>query len=498
MRAFAGLGLGVLCVATAPHGWAQQAVTSFTLIDANLNAPIPAYDPLPDGATLDLMLLPASLNIRANTNPATVGSVRFAYDGNANYQTESAAPYAIGGDNGGNYNNWNPGLGAHTLTATPYTGSGATGTAGTALTITFTVTGSMPVPSEANVLYLYGASPPTLPGEQLLLSDAGGLGYSQFAEQIDAAGLNWIEMLDSDITLNEANLAPYSVLVLSSNNRRFSAAEQQAVVDFVNRGGGLLVYSDAAFGFNQGPLSDNDILQHFGMEALHDNYAGVTDVDTWTQSHYLTDGLTIRGEGVSMIRVLGPPAVKLGVCTLSCVLNSVDGPFTDADTPLAIAEVGLGRVVATFDRNTFFNPPGAGTNITQVDNREYAGRLFRWLAQHEPVTTAPVVDTDGLKWHRVQISFDGPPRAELVGMNPFTDYRLNVTFYHAGSDTTYVVPGYYAADGDAANSSADGGDVWRVNFTPDRTGDWTYTAAFYAGLGRGNRGRSERGGDGGV
>jgi hypothetical protein len=43
------------------------------------------------------------------------------------------------------------------------------------------------------------------------------------------------------------------------------------------------------------------------------------------------------------------------------------------------------------------------------------------------------------------------------------------------------VPGYYAADGNAAETSATSGRVWRVNFTPDATGTWTYHASFREG-----------------
>ncbi|UOQ73010.1 PQQ-dependent sugar dehydrogenase [Hymenobacter cellulosilyticus] len=121
---------------------ASQAVTSFTLFNADTDQPIAGYDPLPAGATLNLATLPSrNLNIRANTNPATVGSVRFAYDANANFRTENSVPYALAGDNGPtDYLPWTPTVGNHTLTATPYTATGATGTAGQALTVAFTVT----------------------------------------------------------------------------------------------------------------------------------------------------------------------------------------------------------------------------------------------------------------------------------------------------------------------------------------------------------------------
>ena len=131
-----------------------QAVTSLTLFNADTDLPIAGYDPLPDGAVLNLATLPTkNLNIRANTNPATVGSVRFAYDGNANYHLEGLAPYAIGGDNGltasgtPNYNAWTPAVGRHTLTVTPYTKGGGGGTAGTPVTVAFTVTNDAGTPT---------------------------------------------------------------------------------------------------------------------------------------------------------------------------------------------------------------------------------------------------------------------------------------------------------------------------------------------------------------
>ena len=118
-------------------------MSSLSLINADTNKPISGYDPLPSGTTLDLATLPTrNLNIRANTDPATVGSVRFALDGNSTYATDNAAPYALAGDSSGNYTAWTPSVGGHSVTATPYTGSGATGTAGTPLTVAFTVTDS--------------------------------------------------------------------------------------------------------------------------------------------------------------------------------------------------------------------------------------------------------------------------------------------------------------------------------------------------------------------
>ena len=116
-------------------------VTSFTLINADSDQPIAGYDPIPSDAVLTLSGLPTSnLNLRANVS-GSVGSVRFTWSGaESGTQTETTAPYALKGDTAGNYNAWTPSVGSYSLTATPYTGAGATGAvAGAVLTLPFSV-----------------------------------------------------------------------------------------------------------------------------------------------------------------------------------------------------------------------------------------------------------------------------------------------------------------------------------------------------------------------
>ena len=99
-------------------------------------------------------------------------------------------------------------------------------------------------------------------------------------------------------------------------------------------------------------------------------------------------------------------------------------------------------------------------------------------------TPAPAgVNVEGelLRWNRVTLTFDGPRTSELATPNPFRDYRFNVTFTRAGSAKSYTVPGYFAADGNAAETSAEEGDKWRVHFVPDAAGEWRYRASFRTG-----------------
>jgi len=84
------------------------------------------------------------------------------------------------------------------------------------------------------------------------------------------------------------------------------------------------------------------------------------------------------------------------------------------------------------------------------------------------------------KWQLLTLDFSGPATSETAAINPFTSYRLDVTFTHGNHSLT--VPGFYAADGNAAETSADSGSVWRVNFRPDREGEWTWKADFQKGF----------------
>jgi len=83
------------------------------------------------------------------------------------------------------------------------------------------------------------------------------------------------------------------------------------------------------------------------------------------------------------------------------------------------------------------------------------------------------------QFHTATLSFTGPQTSETASPNPFTDYRLLVTFVHQEKKMT--VRGFYAADGDAANSSAAAGNVWQARFTPDRAGTWTWSAKLKTG-----------------
>lgn len=79
------------------------------------------------------------------------------------------------------------------------------------------------------------------------------------------------------------------------------------------------------------------------------------------------------------------------------------------------------------------------------------------------------------QWHKVTLTIAGPHAHELDrSPNPFVDYRFDVTYTHESGTPSYRVPGYFAADGNAGETSAQAGTAWRCHLSPDKPGFWDY------------------------
>lgn len=104
--------------------------------------------------------------------------------------------------------------------------------------------------------------------------------------------------------------------------------------------------------------------------------------------------------------------------------------------------------------------------------------LQRALLRELKKDIKPEITGELKKWHKVTLTFDGPETSENDEFNPFMNYRFNVRFTHQTSGKTYLVPGYFAADGKAGETGATAGNKWRVHFSPDETGEWFFEADF--------------------
>ena len=74
----------------------------------------------------------------------------------------------------------------------------------------------------------------------------------------------------------------------------------------------------------------------------------------------------------------------------------------------------------------------------------------------------------------IELTFKGPETSETANDNPFLNYRLEVEFSNGNNSQT--IRGFYSADGNAAESSAESGSVWKVRYLPPTAGKWTYKA----------------------
>ena len=251
---------------------------------------------------------------------------------------------------------------------------------------------------------------------------AGNAGWGSLAQTLRDHGFTVEQMTEAKepnapatgliegkpIRFENLDLTKYAAIVFGSNNARYPKASVDAIEKYVQNGGGALFISDANFGstWRDSPDSDQQFLSRFGLVVNQDN--GVYSLTRSGGDFVLPNDPVLKGvnafdgEGVSPIIVpVTPPA---GVSIARVVRakgqtrnndaidssNHFQGSLratNDRDAALVLAKAGRGKVAYYFDRNTFFNPNGVGTDITQLDNRQLAINLFTWVSD----TTPPAV-----------------------------------------------------------------------------------------------------------
>lgn len=159
-------------------------------------------------------------------------------------------------------------------------------------------------------------------------------------------------------------------------------------------------------------------------------------------------------------------------------------PDAPADTVMSIGAGGnntaiipsLGLVIACASGD--WNDLHGGDSKSKINQ---ALKLLVSAVHNVPQDKVKPPTSSIRKWQPTSLTFQGPNASEDGTPNPFTDFRLEVAF--TKGDRKVVVPGYYAADGNAAETGATSGSTWRVHFLPDEEGTWNYRVHFRQGDG---------------
>jgi hypothetical protein len=259
----------------ATAGLHAQSLSGLTLINANTNLPI---RPLTSGSTIDLFVDGTALNIRADASG--VGSVQFDLSGaETSSRVESAAPYALFGDEAGDYNAWSPALGNYTLAVQGFSGSGASGTPGPIITVNFNVINSTPVSTgggefleEAGLVVMEAESQPI----------AGN--WSQQTSVSGFTGNSYIEWKSGDLFTGTippgTDVITYEVLI--SNPGRYRVQLRSASPSFTEHNDVWVRFPD------NGALKEKDEVFTSLGSSWFKVYQNVSN-DTWTWSTSTVD-----------------------------------------------------------------------------------------------------------------------------------------------------------------------------------------------------------------
>lgn len=134
-----------------------------------------------------------------------------------------------------------------------------------------------------------------------------------------------------------------------------------------------------------------------------------------------------------------------------------------------------------YTKNTISDDAALSTfvnNIPTFTSNINSGVEIINLEKSTSLMAPPVITGDLRRYHKLTFTWDGPNLSEEDAT--YSDYRLDVTFT-SPSGKTYVVPGYFAADGNAGETSAISGNKWRCHFNALELGEYTYEVSFLSG-----------------
>ena len=237
-------------------------------------------------------------------------------------------------------------------------------------------------------------------------------GWASFAETLRKAGFKVTQITESledraaktgptvgvAVPLEKLKLSQYAVIVFGSNNASYDKPAVDVLENYLRAGGSAMFISDANFGGNWADASNSDqpFLDRLGLIANQDmgTYVLHRDKGDFVKpNHPILKGVNaFDGEGVTPVTVSKDLPEGVSIEILAHPKGDVrrnDQPdkagsktaATKNDAVLAAGTIGKGRFIWHFDRNTFFNKGGAGSDITRFDNATLAVNLMKWASQ---------------------------------------------------------------------------------------------------------------------
>ena len=137
-------------------------------------------------------------------------------------------------------------------------------------------------------------------------------------------------------------------------------------------------------------------------------------------------------------------------------------------------------LIAFFCAITGFGHTSIDTVTSSINITESKSEILRFSILDNYADLAVIEGENGelRRFHKLTFTWDGPDLLEEDAT--FRDYRLDVTFT-SPSGKKFVVPGYFAADGNAGETSAIAGTKWRCHFNALEIGEYVYEASFRNG-----------------
>ena len=162
-----------------------------------------------------------------------------------------------------------------------------------------------------------------------------------------------------------------------------------------------------------------------------------------------------------------------------------DISFTAARAPRSPSSAARVRAKTSFGRERARAPDWASRFIRSAHEAVAHARVpavRRSSARPDPPPLSSRSQAKLRLWHKVTLTLNGHAKRRVGERSKPVSRSSNDGHVRPRVGCmAYNVPGYFAADGNAANSSASDGDRWRAHLSPDKAGRWDWRISFVSG-----------------